>query len=334
MHLIRSGKRAVVTGATGMLGSNLSIALLAAGHSVTATRRTGSRVDHLDGHAVDWVDADLGDPAALTRAFTGADVVFHCAAHVSIRRRPTPALVAANVEGTRHVLQAVRAARVPRLVHCSTAGAVGLSVDGAPCDESASWNFGDYGLADGYVTTKRRAEELVLADDDVDAVVVNPTYMFGPYDPKPSSGQLIVKVVRGTAPGWTPGLNNFVDARDVARGMLLAWEKGRRGERYILGGENMSYREVFARIARVAEVVPPMRRVPRPVARLLGWAGDLQETLAGSEPLLNSSTIGFAYCERYHFTSEKARGELGYSPGPIEPAITDAIAWFRARGML
>src|SRR5262245_54277611 len=122
--------RAVVTGASGLLGGNLALELIRSGHRVRATRRSAASTQHLDRHPIEWLDADLSDQSALVAAFEGADVVFHCAALVSILRRPTPELVRANVDGTRNVIAAVRAARVPRLVHCSTVGAVGLTEDG------------------------------------------------------------------------------------------------------------------------------------------------------------------------------------------------------------
>lgn len=327
---------AVLTGASGLLGGNLAAALIAAGHAVRATRRGATRVDHLADLPIAWVDADLAAPDQLTAAFRGADVVFHCAAAVGVRRGVSPAMHAANVTGTEHVLAAVRAAAVPRLVHTSSVVAVGLSTDGRPSTEDATWNFGELGLDDGYAITKRRAEELVrdAARDGVDAVIVNPTYMFGPRDARPSSGKLIVDVVRRKVPGWTPGYNNFVDVRDVARGMIAAWQRGRRGERYILGGENMTYRAIMETIARVAGTRPPRLGVPRPLARLVGAAGDLAERFSRADPLVNSVTIRYAFTDRFQFASDRARAELGYRAGPIEPAIADALAWFRARGVL
>jgi dihydroflavonol-4-reductase len=327
---------AVVTGASGLVGGNLCAELLDAGHRVRATRRGSTRVDHLSELDLEWVDADLGAPDRLTAAFRGADVVFHCAALVSVRRGVTPALIAANVDGTRHVLDAARRAGVPRLVHTSTVGAVGLSVDGRPSTEDARWNLDELGLADGYAITKRQSEDLVAAAaaDDVDAVIVNPTYMFGPRDARPSSGKLILEVARRKLPGWTPGHNNFVDVRDVARGMIGAWQRGRRGQRYILGGHNLTYREVFDEIARIAGVRPPRFGVPRLVARALGRVGDLSERLRTREPLINSVSVRYAYTSRFQFSSDKAAAELGYTAGPIDVAIADAITWFRERGML
>jgi len=328
--------KAVVTGASGLVGGNLALELLRQGHAVRAIRRSVASTAHLEGEPIEWAAADLDDVAALTAAFDGADVVFHCAALVSILRRVTPELTRANVDGTRNVIAAMRAARVPRLVHCSTVGAVGLTETGVPCDETARWNFAEHGLDDGYVTTKQRAEEVVrdAVRAGLDAVIVNPTYMLGPYDAKPSSGKMILGVVLRQAPGFSSGRNNFVDVRDVARGMVLAWQKGRTGERYILGGDNLSYEEAFARIAQVAGVPPLTWRVPRAAALVAGLAGDLQHRLTGKEPLITTNSVRWGYCTTFQFSSAKAARELGYAHGPLDPAIADAIAWFRARGTL
>jgi dihydroflavonol-4-reductase len=326
--------RVVITGASGLLGGNLAAELRAQGHEVVATRRAGTRVAHLDDLGLTWADADLGSVDALARAFAGAAAVFHCAAAVSVKREVTPEMTAANVTGTANVIEAAVAAGVPRLVHTSSVVAVGLTTDGRPCDETAAWNFEAEGLLDAYALTKRRAEDVVFAAKDrIDAVIVNPTYMFGPRDARPSSGKLIVDVARRRVPGWTPGYNNFVDVRDVARGMIAAWQRGRRGERYILAGHDMTYGDVMREIARVAGVPPPRLRVPRPLAWAFGKWGDLVER-RGKEPLVNSTQIRYAYTDRFRFRSEKAATELGYRPGPLEPAIRDAITWFRANRML
>jgi dihydroflavonol-4-reductase len=328
--------KVVVTGASGLLGGNLAIELCRRGHFVRAIRRSPASAQHLAGHMIEWVAADLDDVRALMAAFEGAEVVFHCAALVSILRRTTKEIVAVNVDGTRRVIEAVRAMRVPRLVHCSTTAAVGLSEDGKPCTEDGRWNLAEHGLDDGYATTKRAAEGVVreAVESGLDAVVVNPTFMLGPYDAKPSSGRLILAVVEGKVPGHTAGRNNFVDVRDVARGMILAAEKGRQGERYILGGENLSYEEVFRTIASVAGVPPPSWRVPRIVAAAIALGGDLQHWLSGVEPLVTSVSVRWGYTTTFQFSSAKAESELGYTHGPLGPAIADAIAWFRGHGML
>lgn len=324
----------VVTGASGLLGGNLAAELRMAGHEVGATRRAGTKVAHLDDLKLGWLDADLGSTEALAKAFAGAEAVFHCAAAVTIKREVTPEMIAANVTGTQNVIDAAIAAGVKRLVHTSSVVAVGLSTDGTPCDESAKWNFDTEGLLDAYAITKHQAEEVVhAARDRIDAVIVNPTFMFGPRDARPSSGKMIVDVVRRRMPGWTPGYNNFVDVRDVARGMIAAWQRGRRGERYILAGHDMTYGDIMRTIATVAGVKPSRFRIPEPVAKLVGKWGDYVEK-RGKEPLVNSTQIRYAYTNKFRFKSEKAERELGYRVSPIEPAISDAIAWFRANRML
>jgi dihydroflavonol-4-reductase len=211
-----------------------------------------------------------------------------------------------------------------------------LGQHGELADERTRWNLAAAGLDDAYATTKRRAEEIVLsaAAEDLDAVVVNPGYMLGPYDSRPSSGRLLLEVVRRAVPGYSAGRNSFVDVRDVAAGMISAAERGRRGERYILGGHNLSYAELFARISEVAGTRPITRAIPRWLATIPALYGDLQESLTEREPLLNRSTVAWGYEPDFVVSSEKARRELGYALRPIEDAISDALAWFRRAGMV
>lgn len=326
---------AVITGASGLLGGNLAAALRERRVHVRALRRLSTRIDHLADLDIEWVHGDLDDPRSLEHAFRGADVVFHAAALVAVAPRVTPALRRANVDGTRAVIDAARAAKVGRLVHISSVSAVGLSTNGRPVGEDAPWNFGDFGLDDGYATSKHLAEQQVraAAGRDLDAVIVNPTFMFGPRDARPSSGAMILQVARGRAPVWTPGYNNFVDVRAVAAGCVLAWQRGTRGRRYILGGENLTYREVFTRIARIAGVRPPRWGAPRLATLAAGYLGDAYQAATQREPLFNSVAARYAYTDRFQFTSARAAAELAYRAGPLDTAIADALAWFRARKM-
>lgn len=329
--------KAVITGATGLVGSNLALALLEAGHEVTGTRRATSDIGHLEAYPLSWREAHLGDEEALVTAFSGADVVFHCAARVTLRREITPQHVETNVVGTRRVLKAVRRAAVGRLVHCSSVVTTAVSVNGEPVTEDQEWNFPEVGLADAYAHTKRASEELVLEAAEagnLDAVVVNPSFMFGPHDAGLSSGRLIVDVVRGRVPGYTAGGGNFADVRDVVRGMIAAWQRGRCGRRYILGGHDLTYEEVFRMVAGIAGVSPPRLPIPRPVSMVAGRLGDLFETLTGRDAKLNTAMVRFAYSPGRLYSSARAERELGYSISPLEPAIRDAITWFRQAGIL
>lgn len=327
---------AVITGASGLLGGNLAAELRARRIQVRAIRRRSTKTDHLTDLDIEWVYGDLDDPPSLEHAFRGADVVFHSAAAVGVSPTVTPALRKANVDGTAAVLGAVRKAKVKRLVHVSSVVAVGLSTDGRPCTEDTPWNFADYKLDDGYCQTKRQAEELVNAAvrADVDAVIVNPGFMIGPRDARPSSGRVIVDVVKGKIPIYPAGKNCFVDVRDVARGAIAAWERGQRGRRYILGGENLGYRDLFQRIARASGVKAPRVPAPRMAAIAAGLAGDMFQRVTGREPLFGSVEARYAYTDRFQFSSERAERELGYRRSPIDDAIRDALAWFRAQGMV
>lgn len=328
--------RAIITGATGLVGSNLAIALLEQGHEVRCTARPTSRKGHLAAFDIEWVEADLEDSAALELAFRGGDVVFHCAAAVRIVDRIPRDMVVTNIDGTRRVLDAVRRADVRRLVHCSTVAATAIAEGPAPVTEEDPFNVPRMGLGNAYALTKYESQQLVLAAarDDVDAVVVNPTYMFGPYDPKPSSGQMIQRIAEGRIPVYAPGINNYSDVRDVCRGMISAWAKGRRGEKYILGGENLTYSEIFARIARVLDVAPPRFPAPKSLATMLGLLGDLKQRLSGRDSLINSATIRFAFSQGCVYSSDKAIRELDYTISPLDEAIADGAAWLRQAGML
>jgi len=327
---------AVITGASGLLGSNLAAELRARKVHVRAVRRPTTKVDHLADLDIEWVYGDLDDYPSLENACRGADVVFHCAAVVGVTPRVTPALRKANIEGTGMLFAAARKAKVGRVVHVSSVTAVGLSTDGRPVGEDARWNFPDYGLDDGYAISKHQAEQLAhaAARHDLDAVIVNPAFMLGPRDARPSTGQMILQIVKGRAPVWTPGYNNFVDVRAVARGCVLAWERGQRARRYILGGENLSYREAFTRIAKIAGVSPPRLPAPRLATMAVGWLGDAYQVITGREPVINSVAARYAYSDRFQFSSARAEAELGYRAGSFDTAIGDALAWFRARGMV
>jgi dihydroflavonol-4-reductase len=320
-----------VTGASGLLGGNIAAVLAAEGHTVRCTRRDRSRVGHLTHLDLDWVDAPLDDGDKLTAAFSGAEIVIHAAALTRMRPKPTKDLLATNVEGTRHVVDAVRRAGVRRLVHVSTTAAVGVSEDGNPIDETAPWNMREHGLDDGYATTKRQAEELVLRavrEQGLDAVVVNPCYLFGPLDVRPTSGRMILEVAAGRAWFAARGRNCYADVRDVARGAWAAAQRGRTGERYILGGDNLTYRQVFTLIAEVTGGRPPLFDAEPALARLVGLLGDAKGALTGKEARLDSVRVRWGLETGFVFTSAKARRELGYTTGPLRDAIADAWAWF------
>lgn len=333
---------AAVTGASGLVGGNLATLLLEQGVKVRATKRGSSKIDHLAHLDIEWVEAGL-DPAELTRAFQGVDVVFHCAAIPTQTRKLDGPHRDANVKGTQAVIDAVAACKVKRLVHTSSVVTCAIARKGErDVIESDPWNFPDHGLgSDVYALTKREAELLVLAANqrgDIDAVVVNPGLMFGPLDAKPSSARMILELHRGKIFAATSGTTNVVDVRDVCRGMIAAWRRPEsRGERYILGGDNMSYGALLGMISEELGRQGrgrALRTLPDALVKLGGALGDLAERVSGKEMDLNSAVSTYAVCEGYRFSSEKAMRDLGYRVSPVRQALKDAIAWLRARGVL
>lgn len=326
----------LVTGATGLLGANLVRGLRAAGRDVRILVRATSQLRSLAGvEGLARAQGDLSDVEALARAAEGVDVVYHCAALVSMDPRRATEMRRANVAGTDNLLAAVRKAGVRRLVHVSSVDGIGLPEDGTPSDEATPWNWDRLGLDNPYARTKYESQQRVLtaAAADVDAVVVNPSYMFGAYDQRPSSGQMILEVAAGKAVGYTPGGNNFVDVEDVVAGMLAAAERGRRGELYILGGVDRTYREVMAEIAELVGRPPPRLRIPRVAALVGGAAAGLASRLAGREQTLNLLTARLGFVDHY-YSPAKAIRELGLPQSPLRGALERAIAWFRGEGML
>jgi len=292
--------RAYVTGAGGFVGSHVAAALRDGGAEVRNER------------------VELTDLRALERAFADCEAVCHVAALYSFDAEPAE-FERANVLGTENVLRACVAAGVRRLVHTSTAGTCG-PVAGRPATEEDEPPALE--LAVPYKRTKLAAERLVLAaaTEGVDAVVVNPTAPVGEGDRKPTpTGRMVAGVASGRIPAYVASGLNVVDVRDVAAGHALALERGRSGERYLLGGVNLTLEELFAAIARLAGRSRPRLRVPYPVT-----VGAAQLGLA------NSDEVRLARLPMF-FSSAKAERELGYRPGPVEPALARAVAEAEAR---
>jgi dihydroflavonol-4-reductase len=326
----------LVTGASGLVGANLVRALAARGRGVRVLLRPGARTAHLDGIAgVECRRGDVTDADSVAAASAGVDTVYHCAAAVSMWPRRAAEMWRTNVDGTDHVVAAARRAGVRRLVHCSSVDAIGLPEGDAPSTEETPWNWDRLGLDNPYARTKYESQRRVLAAarDGLDAVVVNPCYMLGAYDVRPSSGRMILEVAAGRALGYPSGGNNFVDVEDVVDGMIAAAARGGRGETYILGAANLTYRAIFTAIAGVVGVAPPRLPIPYAVARVGGWLGDLVAAAGGREPGVSTLTVRMGYV-RHYYSPAKAVAALGLRQTPIRAAIERAVAWFRQVGML
>ncbi len=321
--------RAVVTGAAGLLGENLLRSLLAQGWSVVGVHRSALPATALDALDVDWRACDVLDTDALTVAFRGADVVFHCAASVRQLRGTSDEIARDTVQGTVSVLEAVRRARALRLVHCSSALTVGLSEDGMPITEEHPWNLAQHRLDTAYVRAKRCAEEAVLSAHDVDAVVVNPALMIGPGGARLHGNALVQNVASGWVRGWPGGVANYVGVRDVAQAMVAAAERGRTGERYLLTGENLTWKSLLQRIASVAGVSPPSRPLPQWAIALASHVGQLTQGLGVLRAMPDPKIVPFMYHVGVAYTSEKARKQLGFMPAAIEEPVAETLRWLR-----
>ncbi len=326
----------LVTGASGLVGGNLVRALAGRGRRVRILVRSQSRTQHLDDiPGLERVTGDITDPQSLRCAMQGVDTVYHCAARVQMGRSMNPATWNTNVTGVENILTGMQPAGARRLVFCSSVDAIGLSQGMYPSNEGVPWNWDGLGVETAYARSKYEAQQRVLAAarTGLDAVIVCPTYMFGPYDTHPSSGKMILSLAARRIPGFPAGGNNFVDVEDVVDGMIAAAQSGRSGEVYILGHQNLTYEEIFALICDVLGRPRLKHALPYPLARLAGWMGDGVEGFTGQESELNSRMIRLSYFYHY-YDPRKAVRELGLRQTPVQHAIQKAVAWFRQSGML
>lgn len=315
--------RVLVTGAGGFLGSHVVRVLLARGHQVRALTRPGRPALALDGLSIERSEGDLTDEPSLVRATRDIEGLVHCAARTGYWSRQNDLQRAVNVEGTAALLRAAHRAGIGRIVHVSSIATIGCSRDGTVLDETHVWTPRSLGI--NYVTTKHEAEERAFAAAwaGMDVVVVNPCMLTGPrFDGRPRGG-LIANTAQGKTRWIPPGGTSVVDVADAAEGCLLAFERGTKGERYILGGHNLSWRELHENVARIAGIAPPRRRVPLAAARALELGARILDIARLSRPpwtpeiLRTWGLYGFV-------DSTKAQTRLGYTFRPLDETIRRA----------
>ncbi|MBW8269685.1 hopanoid-associated sugar epimerase [Caldovatus aquaticus] len=327
-------ERVLLTGATGFLGSAIARALRATGRPVRALVRPGTPRLLLEGLEVEVVPGDLLDPPSLRAAASGCAAVIHCAADYRLWVPDPARMEQVNVAGTRALMRAALAAGAERVVHVSSVATLKPRPDGTPADETDAARpeeaIGPYKRSK---TLAERVVEAMVREEGLPAVIVNPSTPVGPRDRRPTpTGRVILEAARGRMPAYVDTGLNLAHADDVAAGCVSALERGAVGERYILGGQDVALGDLLRHIARRAGRRDPVR-LPRAPLWPLALAAEGWARLSGREPMLTRDGLRMA-ARRMFFSSAKAERELGYRARPWTEGVDDALAWFRAQGML
>lgn len=323
----------LVTGGTGFVGSAVIRRLLARGQAVRALARPGSDRRNLAGLDIEVAEGDLLDRASLTRAAAGCTGLYHVAADYRLWVPDPAAMLKANVEGSRDVIRAACAAGATRVVYTSSVATLGIPKDGGLGDEDTPVSEAD--MIGPYKRSKFLAEAEVrrlAGEEGAPVVIVNPSTPVGPRDVKPTpTGRMIVEAASGKMPAYVDTGLNIVDVDDVADGHLAAWDRGSIGERYVLGGENMTLGAILAEIARLTGRPAPKLCIPHALVLPIAYGAEAWARLTGAEPFATVDGIRMAQ-KKMFFSSEKAKRVLGYAPRPAAEALARAVEWFTANG--
>ncbi len=323
-----------ITGADGVLGNNLVRILLERSCKLKVFIETGRKAAYLEELEAEKCYGSILDYPKLLEAVKGSDIIIHAAAKTDTWPPRHSDYWKVNVEGTRNIIAAAREAGVKRLLHIGTANSFGPGDEESPGDETRPYAAGRYKL--DYMCSKYAAQQLVLEavkKDGLDALVLNPTFMIGPYDAKPSSGTMILAVYDGKMPGYPPGGRNFVYVKDVAVAIANAMEKGKKGECYILGNENLSYKEAFSKMASALGVKAPSLKMPRFLTLAYGGLLSTASSLFRFTPSI-TYPLALISTEKHYYTSKKAVSELGMPQTPLNEALREAVEWFRDKGYI
>ncbi|MCC3153276.1 NAD-dependent epimerase/dehydratase family protein [Hymenobacter sp. BT770] len=324
----------LVTGANGFLGRHIVAELLRRNYNVRAlvrpqNRTTSSALPPLHSLGIECREGDISQPNTVAGAADGCMAIIHAAALAQVNPARNPAVWATNDTGTETVLRLAQEAKVERFVYVGTANVFGFGTLSQPGDETRPFSGARYGL--DYMDSKRAATVRVqraVAEWNLPAVLVHPTFMLGPGDAKPTSNALLLELHRGRLLGYPPGGKNYVHVRDVAVATVNALSQGRIGESYILGNQNFSYREAFRLMARIMGVPPPRWPIPAAVARAYGAACDLKARWSGQPAQLNSAMVAVAN-DGHYFSAQKAIVELSMPQTALEQAVQEAFDWFK-----
>ncbi len=328
----RGGGVNLVTGGTGFVGAHVVRALLAKGVPVRCLVRPGSRRANLEGLAVDVAEGDLTDGPSLTRALRGVSTLYHVAADYRLWTRNPDELYRVNAGGTGNILAAAAAEGVSRVVYTSSVGALGLTENGPPADETTPVSRDE--VVGHYKKSKYDAERVAesWAAKGLPVVIVNPSTPVGELDVKPTpTGKLVVDFLNRKLPAYVDTGLNLIDVRDVAAGHLLAAERGSAGERYILGNRNMTLKEILETLARLTGLAAPRVKLPHLLPLAVAAVDTFLSQLVGREPTVSLESVRMSR-HRMFFSAAKAVRELGLPQHPVEDALARACAWFRENG--
>ena len=324
---------AFVTGATGFLGSHVARVFAEQGASLRLLVRANSTTKNIADLKADLITGDLRDPSTFETAIAGCDAVFHVAADYRLWVRDPDEMYRANVEGTRAILEAARKGKVRRVVYTSSVATMGFTTTGAPADENSPVALAN--MIGPYKRSKFMAEQVAIeaARNGTDVVIVNPTTPIGERDIKPTpTGRIVVDFLKKKFPAYVDTGLNLVDATECARGHIAALEKGRRGERYILGGENLTLKQILDKLAAITGLPSPTIRVPYFMALATGVVDEVfTGRILGREPRATIDAVRMGR-KKMFVVSTKAERELGWKVVPVDAALRRAAEWFRENG--
>lgn len=327
--------KVLLTGATGFIGSRVARKLLKKGANVRVLVRKNSNLENISDLPLDIIYGDLTKPETLLPALEGCEVLFHVAAEYKLWVPEPKTLYKTNVEGTLNIMKAALRKGIKRIVYTSSVATLGLNPDGSPADEETPVTIND--MIGHYKRSKYIAEEKVkkmIKAENLPAVIVNPSTPIGPGDIKPTpTGRIIIEAASGKMPAYVDTGLNIVHVDDVAEGHVLALEKGKIGERYILGGENLTLKELLEKIARFTGRSAPKIKISPNLILPIAYVVEAVSKITKKEPFITVDGVLMSK-KKMFFSSEKAKRELGYKIRPVDEAIKDSIDWFKQKGYI
>lgn len=325
--------KVLVTGANGFLGSHIIRILVEEGYEVRAFILEGTSQDNIAGLPYEVFIGNLKKTEDIERALESCDYLIHAAAITDVWPTKNPFSWAINYEVVKNLAEAVKRSSIKKYIHVGTANSFGYGSLNTPGDETSQFNCGKYGL--DYINSKKAAQDYLLkeAKDGLPVVIINPTFMIGENDSKPSTGEMIISVIQGKVPGYSAGGRCFASVKDVAHGCVNAIQKGRIGECYIAGGTNLCYKDFFDIIGVIAGVAPPKRKVPVFLAVALGGILTLSAHIGKRKPKISVAMAKISG-DGHYYSSQKAIRELALPQTDIHQALSEAITWYQTHGFL